>query len=328
MTTKCSASFGLASSLLLVLTALAPVSAQVIEAPYSSSYSYISLNTPSGVPGSFGGLTLKAGDANTLLIGGSANNSGGGIYSIGLTRGLDNHITGFSGTASLFSTAPNIDGGLVYAPNGDLLYTAFPSNQIGEIKPGSASPDKIISVPDVFSSVGSLQFIPAGFVGAGHLAIASYSGGGYYTSSLIPDGSGTYDLAPQVLQANLGHGPEGITFVPAGNAQFAVNSILVSEYGGGNVATYTLDSLGNPIESSRQVFISGLSGAEGAFTDPLTGDFLFSTFGNSNQVIEVRGFLPVPEVSVSVSLGLLLTLGFGGLCLTGRRGRTKSSHLS
>lgn len=321
MIAKRSAGFGLAPLLLLGLTALAPVSAQVIEAPYSSSYSYISLNTPTGVPGPFGGLTLKAGDANTLLIGGTANNPGGGIYSIGLTRGLDNHITGFSGTASLFSTAPNIDGGLVYAPNGDLLYTAFPTNQIGEIKPGSTTPDKVISLPGVSSSVGSLQFIPAGFVGAGQLAIASYNGGGYYTSSLIPDGSGTYDLGTQTLQANLGHGPEGITFVPAGNAQFAVNSILVSEYQGGNVATYALDSLGNPIEASRALFITGLNGAEGAFTDPLTGDFLFSTFGGSNQVIEVRGFIPVPESPVSVSLGLMLALGFGGLCLTGRRKR-------
>ena len=36
-------------------------------------------------------------------------------------------------------------------------------------------------------------------------------------------------------------------------------------------------------------FITGLSGAEGAFIDPLTGDFLFSTFGG-NRVILVTGF--------------------------------------
>lgn len=36
--------------------------------------------------------------------------------------------------------------------------------------------------------------------------------------------------------------------------------------------------------------MTGLSGAEGAAIDPLTGDFLFSTFGGGDRVIVVRGF--------------------------------------
>jgi hypothetical protein len=46
--------------------------------------------------------------------------------------------------------------------------------------------------------------------------------------------------------------------------------------------------------ATPSIFISGLTGAEGAVIDPLTGDFLFSTFGAANHVIVVRGFAPPP----------------------------------
>src|SRR5687767_7972223 len=94
-------------SLLSCLT----LQAQVLG-PDFSDYSYLDLGAPPGVPGPLGGLTLKAGDPNTLLIGGDANEASGAIYQIGLVRDVDGHITGFSGVASLYSPAPNIDGGL------------------------------------------------------------------------------------------------------------------------------------------------------------------------------------------------------------------------
>jgi hypothetical protein len=46
--------------------------------------------------------------------------------------------------------------------------------------------------------------------------------------------------------------------------------------------------------------MTGLSGAEGAALDPLTGDFLFSTFGGGSRVIEVRGFA-VPKSRLTVT---------------------------
>jgi hypothetical protein len=42
--------------------------------------------------------------------------------------------------------------------------------------------------------------------------------------------------------------------------------------------------------------LTGLKGAEGAFFDPATGDFLFSTWsgtGGSERVILVEGFVPI-----------------------------------
>lgn len=67
-----------------------------------------------------------------------------------------------------------------------------------------------------------------------------------------------------------------------------------AEFSAGNVATYELDAMGNPIVGTRRDFITGLSGAEGAFIDPVTGDFVFSTFGGGNEVLVVQEFA-VPE---------------------------------
>jgi hypothetical protein len=80
------------------------------------------------------------------------------------TPPVTGHITGFNGTAVQFSTAPQIDGGLAFAPNGVLLFTEDPDNKMGEIKPGNTAPDKTVTLskPDRLHSVGALQFAPNG----------------------------------------------------------------------------------------------------------------------------------------------------------------------
>ena len=169
-------------------------SAQTIDPFYAGSYSATNLGTVAGVPGSYGGLTFKLGDPNTILIGGAANGINGAIYSVPVTRdAVTNQVTGF-GTPTLFSTAPNIDGGLDYAPNGVLFYTGYPINSIGQIKPGSTIPDKVTSASPVASSVGTLRFVPAGFPGAGRLKLLSYTAGTWHDASFTPDGIGTYDI--------------------------------------------------------------------------------------------------------------------------------------
>src|SRR5262249_15502593 len=154
--------------------------------------------------------------------GGSANNSSGSIFSIGVTRDAGNHIIGFSGPATLFASAPNIDGGLSYGPTGVLFFTAFPTNQVGELKPGSVVPDKTVSLDPlgIVTSVGSLAFVPAGYPGAGEFKIASFGGGGFSTATLVPDGSGTFDITSATLETTPGRSPEGIAYVPLGSPLF------------------------------------------------------------------------------------------------------------
>ena len=269
--------------------------------PFDVDYTCVGLGSVPGVPTSYGGLTLKFDDPNTLLIGGNANTSDGRIYQIAVIRDKDMHITGFSGEATLYPTPDStigqfVDGGVVFGPADVLFVARYPVNQIEQSLPGSSAPDKVIDLDQlgVESSVGSLGFVPPGFPGAGSMKILSYNGGGWYHAEYSPDGNGTFNITSAELRADIGGGPEGIAFVPPSAPVFPPNSTLISQYDAGNVVTAPLDSNGDPIIANMLDFIEELSGVEGAFIDPVTGDFLFSTFGGTNQVVRVSGFPPPP----------------------------------
>jgi hypothetical protein len=281
----------------LLLVAAAPASGQTIQPPYDLVYTLSSLGSVPGLPTLYGGLTFLTGNSNVIVIGGLANGASGTFYSIGVVRNGSNHITGFTGTAAVFSQGQFNDGGVVFGPSNVLFYTRFPSNEVGEVKSGSTTTDKVVALTPlgIGSSVGALNFVPGGFPGAGQLKIVSYSTGQWYTASFAPDGSGTYDITAPVLNTTINVGPEGFVYVPVGSPVFASGtSMLVAEYGNDVIGTYQIDGSGNPVPASRAVFIDGLTGAEGAVIDPVTGDFLFSTFGGSNQVVVVQGFAPPP----------------------------------
>lgn len=274
------------------LSLLAPVLAQTIQAPFNLSYSYTDLGSVPGVPFNYGGITFKANDPSKLLIGGAANGAAGAIYEVSVTRDGSGRVTGFTGTASQFATAPNIDGGLFYGPGGVLFFTMFPTGSLGQIKPGSSAPDRIVDLLalGVVGSVGTGNITPAGFPNPGKLRIASYGSGNWYDADLTADGNGTYDVSGVSAGIFIGSGPEGLMYVPPGSALIPDYSyVIISEYGGGNIVLYQIDAQGRPIPTSRLVFMSGISGAEGACIDPITGDFFFSTYGG-NRVISVQGF--------------------------------------
>jgi len=280
---------------LLLVTLLAPiVSAQTIQPPFNTAYSARSLGSAAGIPGSYGGVTFKWNDPSRLLVGGAANTVGAAIYEIAVTRDATGRITGFAGTASLHATAPNIDGGLAYGPNGVLFFSTYSNNNLGQIKLGSTAPDRIESLTGygVAASTGTLNFVPPNFPGAGELKIASYNAGTFYGFTVQPDGNGTFQITAANGPVSIGGGPEGILYVPPGSALFPdYQRVLVCEFGTGTVAVYNIDAQGNPIPASRVAFLTGLSGVEGACTDPITGALLFSTFGGGgSQIVVVEGF--------------------------------------
>lgn len=319
------------------LAASVVAQAQTIGSSFSGSYSAVDLGSAPGLPTSYGGLTFL--DNDTLLIGGAANTSGGRIYTLDVTRDGSNHINGFSGSASLFggSIGEYNDGGVVFGPGGVLFTSQWPVNKLGQTKPGSTNEDKVIDLAalGVAGSHAAINFVPSSFAGAGNVKLVSWSGGQWYNATLTPDGMGTYDLAGLTqIDLNgtdpgmgvLGGGPEGFTYVSAGNPGFSVNSMLVSEYSAGSVAAYNVDANGDPILSSRRTFLSGLTGAEGAVLDPLTGDFLFSTFGSVNHLVRVSGFTVLPPTTAPVpepETYAMLLAGLGLLRLTARRRNQK-----
>ncbi|HVZ95144.1 MAG TPA: hypothetical protein VG797_11610 [Phycisphaerales bacterium] len=288
--------------------------AQTLNPAFASDYTITDLGSVPALPPRYGGMAFKQGDPNTLLIGGFANAANGAMYAVSVVRDAENHITGFNGDAAYFADAAYNDGGVAYDPSGSVLFTSrWPVNQVGQLKPGSTATDKIIDLGALGVPGGhaALNFPPAGFPGSGRLKMSSWSGGEWFDARIVPDGTGTFDIVDvtQVTDATLPGGPEGFTYVPFGSTGFTHPSMLVSEYSAGNVAVYQMDSNGDPIVSSRQDFITGLSGAEGAVIDPMTGDFLFSTFGGGDRIVVVSGFeIPAPGAVSILALGGIATL--------------------
>ena len=294
------------NTLLLSLFALAACAqAQTLAPDFAASYSVTDLGGVPGLTPAYGGLTLKRGDANTLLIGGAANDFPGVIGNIGLTRTLIGgrmRISGFQGPIARVSSAPYIDGGLAYAPNGTLLFTST-DNSIGQIKPGSVAPDRVSGLdPSLYT--GSLLFSPSGA-----LKIISYLGTwSDLAYTLGSDGLYTFGAISNTVQ--VGFGLEGAVYVPGGSALFSRPAVLINDYDDGRVSAYDTDANGNPIASTERPFLTGIAGVEGATVDPETGDLLLSTYGGfaelgtDNRVVVVRGFAPVPEPSTLIVLGL------------------------
>src|SRR5439155_17438134 len=106
----------------------------------------------------------------------------------------------------------------VYGPGNVLFYTSPMESALGQIKPGSTTPDKVTGINQ--TSVGvdfgirGLNFVPSGFVGAGQLKIITDPAGlgrtaEFYTLPSVPDGSGTFNFQTATLGANFGFRPDG-----------------------------------------------------------------------------------------------------------------------
>jgi hypothetical protein len=289
-----------------------PVVAAVISPEFAPFYTVSSLGSVPGLPSFYGGVTFAPGSPDTLYIGGNANTIDGRLHTIGVVRGVDGHITGFSGSATQFGEVGEFnDGGVVFGPGGVLFTAQWPDNNLGQTKPGSLDEDKITPLGPLGidgESISAINFVPAGFAGSGKMKIVSWEAGNFYDVDFAPDGTGTYDILSANLVTVLPGGPEGFVYISSLNPGFLTNSMLISEWSAGSIAAYDLDAFGNPVVGSRRDFILDLEGAEGAAIDPLTGDFLFSTFGDANEMIIVRGFVP-PSAPEPGSLALLL-VGF------------------
>lgn len=270
----------------------APTSGQFIAAPYNAAYSLRTLVRATPVPGlpqRYGSLVFSASDPDTVLIGGSARTPQGGLYALRVVRNAGNHITGFAGAGVLFASAPDVDGGVVHGPGGVLLFTRDPTNGIGQIKPGSSVPNRIVDLTPlgVAASTGGLAHVPSGYPGAGRLKITARDG--WFDAALQPDGFGTYDVVAPLQRVTLMPWATAPLYLPAGSPLFTdYRTLLVCEYSSGTVAAYDIDNAGDPIPASRRLFAQQLVNVRGAAIDPRTGDLLFTTNGAGNEIFVVE----------------------------------------
>jgi hypothetical protein len=302
------------------------VSAQTIDPAYSDKYTATDLGqvpvfNQNGNGGSIAAIVFK--DPNTLYMAVNDDGAAGEIDSVHVIRDSNNHITGFSNPAWVANT-PYIDGGMQFAPNGVLLYTIYSSspstyNKLGELKPGSTSPDKEFSLTPlgISPSVGSLAFVPDGMAGAGSFKLTSWNAQTWYEATLTSDGSGLYNVSSVGASVPLPHYTEGIGYVRAGNAHFPFDSvILAADYGtlANALYSYQVDSNGNPITSTRHTFAS-IDNPYGITFDPITGDMLVSTeVGHPNtfeHITLIQGFDPVPEPKAATMVSALALLALG-----------------
>jgi hypothetical protein len=266
---------------------------------YADKYTCYDLGPVPGVPPQkYGGLTLTLDRCSTkLIIGGEANNElRGKLYVVDVTRDTTGHINGFAGPAVEYAAGPSNDGGVAFGPGNVLFVTRWPTNMLQQTKPGSRLADKVIELADlgVAHASASLGFVPPDFPSPGAFKLVSWPVGQWYTVTIRPDTQGTYDIVSVKQDLTLPGGPEGFTYVAAGSPLFPQNSLLVSEWSANEIATYETDENANPKLPTRRDFITGLRGAEGAYRDPATGDFFFSTWGQqADRVVVVQGFAPI-----------------------------------
>ena len=263
---RCVKSEFLLRIVLLGLTLISPAYGQImLQAPYSTYYSLADLGAVSDVPAPYGGMTFKADDPNTLLVAGGANSAGGQLFAVSVVRDPAGHITSFTGPARFFADAPNNDGGVAYGPGGVLFLSRYPNNELGQIKPGHLMADRVIdlSLHSVSASPGGLNFAPPNWPNANRLILCSYGDGKFYSVGLKADGLGTYGVTNVTFETQIDGGPEGFIFVPPGSLLFSnYNSMLVCNYGAGEIDAFNLTVNGAPEPGTKSVFISGLSGAK------------------------------------------------------------------
>ena len=256
----------------------------------SGAYTYGDGGT--GVP-----LSAQTSYGSWYVLGNStANVSGGSIYSLLLDSG---------GGGGGSSTA-NISGGSIANVRPD-------SNSTANISGGS--------IGNVGPTGESLTNVSGGTIGTLRSDV--------YSRVNVTGGSiGTLKAANMFLS----YAPFDIINVQGGTiGAIQATNLSTVDVGGGNIASFStadtslIDIFGTGL---TETFLGTFSNyTEYSITGTLySGDVVNSTYFDYGGTLEFNNRVPpaIPEASTTVSLGLLLALGMGGLVVSARRKRAQS----
>lgn len=272
-----------------------------LEPAFWGAYGIKELAKVPGFSSGNAGLAFKFDDPDTLLIAGPAIQPSGKIYTVRVARDAQGHVTGFSGSASVFANYPNNDGGLVYGPGNVLFSARWPAQTLDQFKAGSTQIERSIVLPPLGPTDVALGFVPNDLPGACRLKFVNYFSARWWSAEVVPDAAGTFGLTG-IYEAQAIHdgGVEHLAYAPRGSPLFDAGTVLVTEYDLGNVAAYATDANGDPIPGSRRLVVTGLTTPEAFAFDPLTGDLLISTPSGSRSIRRITGF-PAPNRNVTLS---------------------------
>jgi hypothetical protein len=286
-----------------------PAGADVTVGPdFINNYTAYALGQVPGVPSPLGGVLLKHDDPNTLLVAGGSEEPTGAIYAIQVRRDSCNHIVEFVGTATKYADAPNVDANLVYGPQNLIVYTEWPQYTLSQLLPNATSPSsrtdlRPLGIPTTNDQgPGGIGFVPPGNPAAGQMRIVTWPAGHWFHVGVTLEPSGLYQIDSLTEFTQLTRNPGGFAYVPAGSPGFTNQSLIVAEWSQADpsldrVAVYEVDNSGDPVPSTRREFLSKFPRPWGAYFEPLTGDYLFLTWGaGDDRVYIVQGFVPPQPV--------------------------------
>src|SRR5262245_36064054 len=183
-----------AAMLMGILPAAMALATPVVQPPFDNDYMLVDLGPVPGVPIPYGGVTFVPGDPDTILLAGYSGAEIATLYAAGLTRDSTGSISGFAGQGIAAIQAYAAGGSMAYGPGSVLFYIRV-TFELGEVKPGSAVTDKVVSLRPLtyYYAPTGLNFVPPGLGGAGTLKLVVYSDGEWWSATIAPDANGTYD---------------------------------------------------------------------------------------------------------------------------------------
>lgn len=267
-----------------------------VSPPFDMVYKAYDLGAVPGLPATrYGGCLIDRDDPNLMYIGVDSETPMGSIYAVNVVRGCGQHIIGYSGMARRVASAPYVDANLFYDRDGNILYSMWPNNQIAVLPRGAMAPSQTIDLDPLGiphnASPGGLAFVPMGFTGAGELRAAGWSDYGWFRVPYTYSG-GRYTLQAAERRAMFTVGTGGIAYVPMGSPMIERASLVMAEWST-TVSFFELNANGDVRPETRRPFLQGLTNAWGAYFEPVTGDFMFPSWGNDRVVI-VQGFVAPP----------------------------------
>ena len=312
--------------------------ANPVLSPSYPAFTLVPLGSISGLPAGFQyeGLGFNG---STLLISGDGLEAGAGfqnIYSVSLTRDGSGNINGF-GSTSLYATVPSspgavvgvpLLGGLLFAPDGTLLYTTGPSSvNSGPVQTyiGQYSPSSLTSSLTAINDSGG-NAVPMGGLGYlpnGQLVVSATDGTWRLLTLSNQDANGLYQLSAGSPIAGVNAPADSFANFAGGvNANVPNASVLVGDSVNQQLALYTLDGGGNPTGAGSQLVNgNGESIGFGITRDPQHPQvYLFTT--ENNDVWMLTADTPEPSAGVLAGCGVLL------LAVRRRRRMRSCRHVS